>query len=92
MQRTEHQLKGAAQMHFLCNSPFKDGILADGMGVGKTHTAIASMFLVKDEPGFSMVVAPKALCLQWVNATCQLIDLGRMISSNFFIFIHEFRI
>jgi SNF2 family DNA or RNA helicase len=64
----EHQLKGAAQMHFLCNSPFRGGILADGMGVGKTHTAVASMFLVKDEPGFSMVVAPKTLCLQWVNA------------------------
>jgi len=64
----DHQLKGAAQMHFLCNSPFRGGVLADGMGVGKTHTSIAMMHLVKDEPGFSMVVAPKTLCLQWVDA------------------------
>ena len=64
----DHQLKGAAQMHYLCNSQFRGGILADGMGVGKTHTAICAMFLVKDDPGFSMVVAPKTLCLQWVAA------------------------
>jgi SNF2 family DNA or RNA helicase len=63
-----HQLKGVAQMHFLCNSTFRGGVLADGIGVGKTHSAISAMFLVKDDPGFSLVVAPKTLCLQWVAA------------------------
>ena len=61
-----HQLKGAAQMDYLCRSPFRGGILADGMGVGKTFAATLLMWQVKDEPGFSMVVAPKALCLQWL--------------------------
>jgi SNF2 family DNA or RNA helicase len=64
----DHQLKGAAQMDFLAKSSFKGGILADGMGAGKTHTSIAMMHLVKDEPGFCVVVAPKTLCLQWVDA------------------------
>ncbi|KAF8854060.1 P-loop containing nucleoside triphosphate hydrolase protein [Acephala macrosclerotiorum] len=62
-----HQLKGAAQLDFLCRSSFRGGILADQMGVGKTLTAVTLMFMVKDEPGFSMVVAPKSLCLQWVS-------------------------
>ncbi len=61
------QLKGAAQADFLCHSPFRGMILADGMGVEKTHTAIIAMSLVKDGPGFSMVVAPKMLCQQWVD-------------------------
>jgi hypothetical protein len=38
--------------------------LADGVGVGKRHKAIAMMYFVKDEPGFSMVIAPKKLCHQ----------------------------
>ena len=64
----QHQLKGAAQMDYLCRSTFRGGILADGMGVGKTLTAVMVMYKVKDDPGFSMVVAPKSLCLQWVAA------------------------
>lgn len=60
-----HQLKGSAQLDFLCRSRFRGGILADGMGAGKTLTAIHAMFMVKDQPGFSLVVAPKTSCLQW---------------------------
>jgi SNF2 family DNA or RNA helicase len=55
-------------MDHLCRSPTKGGILADGMGVGKTHAAITVMWAVRDEPGFSMVVCPKSLCPQWVAA------------------------
>ena len=62
-----HQLKGASQADFLCRSHFKGILLGDGMGVGKTLTAILAMWLVKDLPGFSVVVAPKTLCHQWVE-------------------------
>jgi DNA repair protein RAD16 len=61
-----HQLKGAAQMLHLCDSPFNGGILADAMGLGKTFTAAAVIHAKKEGPGFSLVVAPKSLCLQWV--------------------------
>jgi superfamily II DNA or RNA helicase len=37
------------------------------MGLGKTLCAIMAMRIVKDDPGFSMVVAPKVLCQQWVD-------------------------
>lgn len=38
----------------------------DGMGVGKTLQGILVMWLVKDDPGMSIVVAPANLCPQWV--------------------------
>jgi len=55
-------------MQYLCCSSFRGGILADGMGLGKTLTSIVLMWEVRDEPGFSMVIAPRSLCLQWVAA------------------------
>lgn len=63
----KNQLKGAAQMDYLCKSSSKGGILADGPGLGKTLTAILSMWLVKDEPGLSMVAVPNILCHRWVR-------------------------
>ncbi|TAQ83552.1 hypothetical protein B7494_g8124 [Chlorociboria aeruginascens] len=64
----DYQLKGAAQLHHLCLSSSGGGILADAMGLGKTNTAIAAMWMVKNRPGFSLVVCPKSLCIQWVDA------------------------
>ena len=55
-------------MDFSCRSSFRGGILADGMGVGKTLTAVLAMMKVKEDPGFSLVVCPKSLCLQWIAA------------------------
>lgn len=63
----DYQLKAAAQADFSCRSRFKGILIGDGMGVGKTLSAILAMYMVKDEPGFSLVVAPKTLCRQWVD-------------------------
>ena len=50
----DYQLVAANQADFLCKSPYKGMFLGDGMGVGKTLSAILAMWLVKDEPGFSI--------------------------------------
>ena len=36
------------------------------MGVGKTLLAILAMWKVKGDPGFSLVLARKSVCPQWV--------------------------
>lgn len=64
----DYQLKGAAQLHSLCEGDARGGILADSMGLGKTLTAILAMNLVRDVPGMCVVVAPKTLCPQWVTS------------------------
>ena len=51
-----YQLTAAAQADFLCRGNFHGMLLGDGMRLGKTLTAILAMWLVKDEPGFSMVL------------------------------------
>jgi hypothetical protein len=40
-------------------------LLGNTIGVGKTLTTILAMDMVKGEPGFSKVVAPKTLCYQF---------------------------
>jgi SNF2 family DNA or RNA helicase len=37
------------------------------MGMGKTLTSTLAMWLRKDEPGMSLVVAPASVCAQWVD-------------------------
>ncbi len=67
VQPHEHQLLAAAQGHFLCKSSIRGIILGDTTGLGKTLSAILMMWLAKDDAGFSVVVAPKTLCHQWVK-------------------------
>jgi len=62
-----YQLKGAAQADMLCKSAFKAMVCGDGIGVGKTLLAILALSLVQNDPGFSLVVAPKSVCAQWVS-------------------------
>lgn len=59
------QLKGAAQGLLCCESMFKGFLLGDGMGVGKTLTAILMMHALKDKPGMSLVVCPAGVCHKW---------------------------
>lgn len=61
----EWQLKGAAQAHYACESQFRGFLCGDGMGLGKTLLGVLTMWMVKDEPGLSLVIAPKAVCSQW---------------------------
>jgi SNF2 family DNA or RNA helicase len=42
-------------------------LLGDEMGVGKTLSAVLMMWARKDEPGMSIVVAPKNICGAWVD-------------------------
>lgn len=62
-----YQLKGAAQAHFSCRGINKGFMLGDAMGVGKTLAAILALYLARDEPGASLVVCPKSLCIQWME-------------------------
>jgi len=61
----EWQLKGAQQAHYACESQFRAFLCGDGMGLGKTLLGVLAMWLVKDLPGLSLVLAPKAVCSQW---------------------------
>ena len=63
----DYQLKGAAQADFCCKGPLKGFLIGDEMGLGKTLVAILAMWLCRDDPGMSLVVAPKVLCNQWVR-------------------------
>lgn len=59
------QLKGAAQADHACRSVFRAFVCGDRMGVGKTMLALLAAWMVRDEPGFTLVVAPKSVCPQW---------------------------
>lgn len=59
------QLKGAAVAHSACRGPFKGVLIGDGMGLGKTLVGILAVNAVRDEPGMSLVVAPKGVCQIW---------------------------
>ena len=63
-----HQLKGAAQLDFLCKSPSRGGLLGDPMGLGKTLTTILHLWTLRNEPGMSLLLCPASLCGQWVQA------------------------
>ena len=63
----EYQLKGAAQIDWLCRGIFRRALLGDAPGLGKTLQAILAMWLCRDEPGMCLVVCPSSLCLQWVQ-------------------------
>lgn len=63
----DYQLKGAAQVHELCDSPFRGILIGHAMGVGKTIIAILAMWLRREEPGMSLVICPASLCEQWVE-------------------------
>ena len=41
-------------------------MIGDQMGLGKTLLAVLALWLCKDEPGISLVVAPASICYQWV--------------------------
>jgi SNF2 family DNA or RNA helicase len=62
-----YQLKGAGQADWACRGPFKGLLLGDGMGMGKTITAILAMYQQRTEPGLCVVIVPASLCLQWVE-------------------------
>lgn len=51
----------------LCKSALKGMICRDEIGVGKTLLAILALSLVQNDPEFSLVVAPKSVCAQWVS-------------------------
>lgn len=69
IQPHQWQLKGAAQIHCLCQSNFQGGICGDAMGLGKTILAILAIHLVREEQsGFSLVVCPASCKLQWAKA------------------------
>ncbi|KAL2864584.1 P-loop containing nucleoside triphosphate hydrolase protein [Aspergillus lucknowensis] len=60
------QLKGAAQIHYLCRSVFRGGICGDEMGLGKALLAVHLMELARQEPGsFSVIVCPASCRMQW---------------------------
>ncbi|OAG43839.1 hypothetical protein AYO21_02066 [Fonsecaea monophora] len=63
----DYQLKGAAQMDWCLEGPFKFFFLGDRMGMGKTLTTTLALWMRKDEPGMSLVVAPASVCAQWVR-------------------------
>jgi SNF2 family DNA or RNA helicase len=63
----DYQLKGAAQAHALCDSPFRGILIGHAMGVGKTMIAILAMWLRRHEPGMSLAICPASLCEQWVE-------------------------
>lgn len=63
----DFQLKVAAQGLYCLLGPLKLFLLGDQMGVGKTLAAILMMWALKDEPGMSLVIAPKNICAQWVD-------------------------
>ena len=62
-----YQLKGAAQLNYLCSSPAKGALLGDYMGLGKTLQAVLCMYLQRHEMGLSLVLCPASLCQQWIN-------------------------
>ncbi|KAK5131862.1 hypothetical protein LTR08_000529 [Meristemomyces frigidus] len=70
------QLKDAQQAHFACESEFRAFRCGDAMGLGKTLLGVLAMWLVKDEPGMSLVVAPKAVCGQWVETFNNAFETG----------------
>jgi SNF2 family DNA or RNA helicase len=78
----DYQLKGAAQINYLCESRFRGALVGDGMGVGKTLQAILAMWLQRDKPGFSMVIAPKSVCLQWVDEISEAWDEVSAVLNN----------
>ena len=60
------QLRGAAQIHYMCKSIFQGGMCADESGLGKTLLAILVMELARSERGsFSLVVCPASSRSQW---------------------------
>jgi len=63
----DYQLKAAAQIHFSCEGVHRGMLLGDQMGSGKTLIAILVMWLCREDPGMSLVVAPASLCQQWVD-------------------------
>lgn len=64
----DYQLKGAAQIEYMCKGPFRGCLVGDPMGLGKTLQAILSMMPIRDDPGLILVVCPASLCKQWVQS------------------------
>lgn len=73
------QLKGAAQADYSCRSEFHAFICGDGMGLGKTLLANLAAWLVRNDPGFTLVVAPKSVCAQWKDEIEGIFELVRKI-------------
>lgn len=61
------QSKAAAQVHWLCLSKFRGALVGDEAGVGKTLLALLVLDAVRDEPGLCLIVAPKSVCIQWMQ-------------------------
>ncbi|KAI8242170.1 hypothetical protein K4K55_011034 [Colletotrichum sp. SAR 10_96] len=65
----EWQRLGARTIKEMLRSPLKAAILGDGMGLGKTFTAISLGMQDKNEPyqGATLVVVQKALVSTWID-------------------------
>lgn len=78
-----YQLKGDAQVDFLCRGPFRGCILADQMGLGKTVQAIAALELARGQPGMSLVVCPESLVSVWYQTFIKMYHLVRYFPRRF---------